>query len=224
MCPYFPIFDQTCFTDAPPINQNKTVWKDNFHIIHLVKTVCELTFSIIQMHYKTGKLWHSYASNYDTLTPLFWLHLRKYLSIKDRRTLFPKAMHHVCCFRWCILSSTAVGWTELVSLVSCILPPLCRFCAATCHWQLQIQTCHIWRGTSVKLWMRSRCSFLYKLFGLVRTCHIDQTQKWVEIDQTQKWLEIDQTQKWLEIDQIQKWLEICKCQWTTNPNDLPVCM
>ena len=28
----------------------------------LLRTVCELTFSIKQMHYKTGTLWHSDAS------------------------------------------------------------------------------------------------------------------------------------------------------------------
>ena len=34
------------FADAPPITQNKTVSKVNFSIIHLVRTVCELTSSI----------------------------------------------------------------------------------------------------------------------------------------------------------------------------------
>ena len=46
---------------APPINQNKKVSKDNFPTISLVRTVCELTFSIIQTHNKTGTLGHSDA-------------------------------------------------------------------------------------------------------------------------------------------------------------------
>ena len=33
-----------------------------FSIIYLLRTVWELTFSIKQMHYKTGTLWHSDAS------------------------------------------------------------------------------------------------------------------------------------------------------------------
>ena len=41
------------FADAPPINQDKKVSKDNFSIIYLLRTVCKLTFSIKQMHYKT---------------------------------------------------------------------------------------------------------------------------------------------------------------------------
>ena len=36
--------------------------KDNFSIIYLLRTVCELTFSIKQMHYITGTLRHSDAS------------------------------------------------------------------------------------------------------------------------------------------------------------------
>ena len=39
------------FADAPPISQNKTVSKDNFSTIHLARTVCELTSSIIQVRY-----------------------------------------------------------------------------------------------------------------------------------------------------------------------------
>ena len=36
--------------------------KDNFSIMYLSRTACELTFSIKQMHYKIGTLWHSDAS------------------------------------------------------------------------------------------------------------------------------------------------------------------
>ena len=62
------------------------VSNDNFSIIHLVRTVCELTslINIIQMHY--------------TRMILFCLHLRKSFSIENRRSLSPKAMHRVCCF------------------------------------------------------------------------------------------------------------------------------
>ena len=90
-------------------------------IIHLVKTVCELTSSTIQTHY--------------TPTILVCLHLRKSFSIEDHRTLSPKTMHCVCCFSRCrrSLSWTVVAWSEFVSLISCILSPLCWFHAATCH-------------------------------------------------------------------------------------------
>ena len=91
--PYFQIFDLIFYADAPPTNQNKTESKVNFSIIHLVRTVCELTSSIIQTHY--------------TRTTLFCLHLRKSFSIKDlkwleickcQRTITP----HQCSrsFRW----------------------------------------------------------------------------------------------------------------------------
>ena len=102
--------------------------------------------------------------------PLFCLHLQKPFWINDSRTLSPKAMHYVCCFSWywCIISWMAVVWLELVSLVSGILPLLCRFLAATCHWQTasvqRIQTRHFWWLASVKLWMQSRCSLAYKAF------------------------------------------------------------
>ena len=80
---------------------------------------------------------------------------------------FLQTMHRVCCFCWCrrIISWTVIVWSEFVSLVSCILPPLCRFPAANYHLQLQIQTRHIWRWlTSMKLWMQNRCSLVSKLF------------------------------------------------------------
>ena len=50
------------FADVPPIRQDKKVSKGNFSIIYLSRTVCELTFSMKQPHYKTGTLWHSDAS------------------------------------------------------------------------------------------------------------------------------------------------------------------
>ena len=69
-CPYFQIFDQIFFADASPISQNEAVSKVNFFIIHLVRTVCELTFSIIQTPY--------------TQTTLFCLH-RSAKFVLDRR-------------------------------------------------------------------------------------------------------------------------------------------
>ena len=61
--------------DTPPISQNETVSNVNFFfIIHLVRTVCELTSSIIQMHYTQSQM------------TLFCLHLRKSFSIEDSRT------------------------------------------------------------------------------------------------------------------------------------------
>ena len=80
--------------DAPPISQNEAVSNVNFSSTHLA--VCELTVSITQTHY--------------TRTTLFCLHLRKLFSIEDHRTLSPKTMHCVCCFRWCrhVLSWTFV--------------------------------------------------------------------------------------------------------------------
>ena len=41
--------------------KTKKVSKDNSTITHLVRTVCELKFSIIQTHYKAGTLRHSDA-------------------------------------------------------------------------------------------------------------------------------------------------------------------
>ena len=74
-------------------------------------------FNLIQTHY--------------TRTTLFCLHLQKLFSIKDRKTLSPNTMHRVCYFHWCwrILSWPGVVWSESVSLLSCILPPLHQFCA-----------------------------------------------------------------------------------------------
>ena len=113
------------------LNQSKqNSVKGQFCIIHLVRTVGELTSSIIQMHY--------------TWTTLFCLCLRKLFLVEDHKTP-PKTMHPVCCFCWCwhVLSWTVVVWSEFVSLVSCILPPLHQFLAATHHQQLLIQTRHI---------------------------------------------------------------------------------
>ena len=45
LCPYFQIFDHIFFADAPPISQNEALSNVNFSIIHLVRTVCELTFN-----------------------------------------------------------------------------------------------------------------------------------------------------------------------------------
>ena len=83
---FWPIFFSA---DAPPINQKCK--RTFFSIIHLVRTVYELTFSNYTPHYKTtmlyktGSLWHL-----DTFISLYLL---KSFWIEDRRTLSPKAMH-----------------------------------------------------------------------------------------------------------------------------------
>ena len=153
-------------------NQSKrSSVKGQFSIIHLVRTVCEPTFSIIQMYY--------------TRTTLFCLHLRKSFLIEDHRTLYPKTMYHVC-FCWCrrILSWMVVVWSEFVSLISCIFPPLYRFRAATYHRQSSNPP---WWPTSVTFLCKVNVQWLNKLCGPIRTDRILQ---------------------------LQKWLEICKCQWT----------
>ena len=101
-------------------------------------------------------------------------------------------MHYVCCFCWCrrILSWMVVVWLEFVSLISCILPALHRFHAATYHQQLQIQTSHIGRWlTSIKYRCKVDVHWFNKLFWPIRTSRI--LQPWI-------------------------WLKICKCQQTTT--------
>ena len=168
----FSVFLSDFFADAPLISQNKTVSKANFSIIHLVRTVCQLASSIIQTHY--------------TQMTLFCLHLPKSFSVEDRRTFSPKVMHRVCCFCWCrsVLSWTVVVWSEFVSLVSCILPPLHRFRAATNHRQLWIQPRHIGPGRwlpSVKFWCKVNVHWLNKRFWPIRTGHILQPWKQFKI-------------------------------------------
>ena len=74
-------------------------------------------------------------------------------------------MHRVRCFRWCrhVISWTVDVWSELVSLVSCILSPLPRFREVTCYRQLCLPNPPWWL-TSVKLRMQSRCSLVYQTF------------------------------------------------------------
>ena len=135
---------------APPINQNKKMSKDKFSIMYLVRTVCELH----KRTTKTGTLWHSDA---------FILHTSAKV-VLDQRTQNIFSKSNAPCVLLSLMptcSWTVVVWSELVPLVSCILPPLCQFHAATCHGQLQFQTRHIWRWlTTVKLWMQSRCSLV----------------------------------------------------------------
>ena len=123
LCLYFPIFDRIfcgCTTNQSKQNSVKVI----FSIIHCKNSVWTHIFNYTDaLHFTT----------------LFCLHLRKSFSIEDRRTLSSKTMHCVCCFRWCwCVLSWKVVWSELVSLVSCILPPLHWFRAATYHWQLWI--------------------------------------------------------------------------------------
>ena len=72
LCPYFQIFDRIFLR----MHHQSVMKKVTFSIIHFVRTVCELIFSILQTHY--------------TQMTLFCLHLRKLFSIEDRRTLSPQ--------------------------------------------------------------------------------------------------------------------------------------
>ena len=103
----------------------------------------------------------------------------------NRETGKQRESQHVLC--WVV-----VVWLEFVSLVSCILPPLCQFCAATNHQELRIQTRHIrsWL-TYIKFWCKVDVHWSNKLFWPIRTGHILQPQKG---------------------------LEICKCQRTVTPH------
>ena len=152
--------------------------QSNFSIIHLVGTVCELTFSIIQTHY--------------TWTTLFCLHLQKSLSIEDLRTLSPKTMHHVCCFRWCwrVLSWMVVFLVRVCFLGFVDSSSYSSVPAATSNRQLQ--TRHIGRWlTSTRFRCKVNVHWFNKLFGPISTSHI--LQPW-------------------------KWFETCKCQRTITPH------
>ena len=176
----FVLFFCFFFADAPPINQDKKVSKDNFSIMYLLRTVCELTFSIKQMHYKTGTLWHSDASILLTSANVV---LDKWHSESDAFILFTSAKSHllvqksfwikVCkkflqkqCTVCAAFADADISFlerlmSELVSLISCILPPLPQFRAVTCDRPLCLQIRHMWRWlTSVKLRMQSRCSLV----------------------------------------------------------------
>ena len=75
-----------------------------------------------------------------------------------------------------------LSWSEFVSLVLCILPPLCRFHAATYYQQFWIQTRHTGRWlTSTKFWCRVNVHWFNKLFWSIRTGWILQPRKWLEI-------------------------------------------
>ena len=73
----FSAFWPDFFEDAPTIKTKQCQRTIFVSIIHLVRIVYELTFSIIQIH--TG-----------TQMPLFCLHVLKSFSIEDCRTLSPK--------------------------------------------------------------------------------------------------------------------------------------
>ena len=163
LCPYFQIFDWIFFffffffADAPQISWKRKLSKENIFIIYLVRKVCELTFSFIQIHYKTGTL---------SCSDAFILSISAQVVLDQRmQNTFSKS--NARCVLLSLmptgLSWMAVVWSELVSLVPCILSPLCQFRTATCHWQLRIQTCPIWRWlTSVKLRMQRWCSWVKK--------------------------------------------------------------
>ena len=65
--------------------KTKTVSKDDFSFIQLVRTVSEPTFSMIQMHYKTTPLLHSDS--------LFFFFLTSAKVVLDQRPYFEKNVH-----------------------------------------------------------------------------------------------------------------------------------
>ena len=93
----------------------------------------------------------------------------------------------VCCFCRCqhVLSWTFVVWSEFVSLVSWILPPLRRFRAATYHWQLQTRHIGKWL-TSLKFQCKVDVLWFNKLFWTIRTGRILQAWTWLEIYKCQQ--------------------------------------
>ena len=172
-CPYaeqpmsvFSDFLLDFFADAPPISQNEAVPKVNYSIIHLVRTVCELTFSIIQMYY--------------TLTTFFVYICESHSQSKTAEHFLQKQ-----CTVCAALADAHASflervfvWSAFVSLVMSILPPLCRFCAATYHRQLQ--THHIRRCLiSIKFRCKVDVHWFNKLFWPIRTGHILQPRKWL---------------------------------------------
>ena len=120
LCPYFQIFDRIFLR----MHHQSVKTKVTFSIIHFVRTVRELIFSILQTHY--------------TQMTILFTSAKVVLDRRPQNTFSKKKMHWVCCFRWSqhVLSRTFVVWSETVSLVSWILPPLHRFRAATYHRQL----------------------------------------------------------------------------------------
>ena len=59
---YFVCFVLFFFCGCTTYQSKQKCQRTMFSIIYLLRTVCELTFLIKQMHYKTGTLWHSDAS------------------------------------------------------------------------------------------------------------------------------------------------------------------
>ena len=126
--------------------QNGTLWHSDTSILFMsAKVVLDKRHSEAFILFTSAK---------------FRLLVLKSFWIKDHGKISSKAMHHVCCFRWCrhVISWTVDVWSELVSLVSCILP---QFRAVTCYRPLCLQTRHMWRWlTSAKLRMQSQCSLV----------------------------------------------------------------
>ena len=153
--------------------------KDNFSIMYLLRTVCELTFSIKQMHYKTGTLWHSDASILLTSANVV---LDKRHSESDAFILFTSAK-----------SRLLVQKSFWIKVRTKFLQKQCTVCAAFADadmsflerlmsgrslfpWSLAFflgsvqslatdrfvyKSAIMWRWlTSVKLWMQSRCSLV----------------------------------------------------------------
>ena len=156
---------------APPINQYKTMSKVNFSIIYLVRTVCELTSSIIQKHY--------------TQTTSFCLHLQKSFSTEHSKTtskyntpcvllsLTHPFLNGCCLVRVCFLgfvhssSSLSVSCSHLSQTALNSNPPYRKM-------------------ASTKFLCKVDVQWFNKLFGPIRTGHILQPQKWLEIYKCQQ--------------------------------------
>ena len=134
--------------------------------------MCKLTFSIMQMHYKTGTLWHSATFKLFTSA--------KVILDKWPKKKFPKAMHHVllllmltrhflnvwylvgACFLGFLHSSSSllVLYSHLLPNASYSNPPYLKM--AEFHKALNVH------------WFN-------KPFWPIRTGHILQPRKWLEI-------------------------------------------
>ena len=146
--------------DAPPINQNKKMSKDNFSVIYLLRRVSELTFSIIQKHYKSDTLWHLDASILFTSAKV--LSAKVVLDKRPQKNflksnapcvllLFTPTCHFLN--GWCLVGACFLGFLHSSSSLS--VPCIHLLLIAS------FQTRCIWRGlTSVKLRLQSRCSLV----------------------------------------------------------------
>ena len=168
-CPYFQIFDWTFLRMHHQSVKTKQCQRSIFYHSSCKNSVWTHIFN------NTDAVHLDDAVHSDNF--ILFTSAKVVLNQRPHNT-FSKKMHRVCCFRWCqwVLSWTVVVWSKFVSLVSCILPPLCWFRAATFDWQLQ--TRHKGRRlTSVTFRCKVDVHWFNKLFWPVRTGHILQPCK-----------------------------------------------